>query len=168
MSDDNAVSEIIAALVWDVPTLRAGSTSARDFALALPGELTRWWEPKRYGTDALGRAAQAVASERGHEREKAAELYGELSRDDDPWARLLGLMLRAWSSTEEGADAISRARAAMHDVDPAQRFERGCSRSWRPMRSTSRRLNSGANCWLRRSRRRRLGPSFGPRLWWRA
>jgi hypothetical protein len=110
--------EILAALFWDVPLLRAGSPSARDFAAALRGQAERWWEPKQYGTDALGRAAQGVASERASEPSQAAELYATLISDGEPWVRLLGLMLRAWSASEEGPDVITEARLAAREFDP--------------------------------------------------
>ncbi len=118
MKGADAPPEIAAALVWDVPRLRAGSRSARDFAAALPGELERWWEPRQYGADALGRAAHGVARERASEPEQAAERYATLVGESDPWVRLLGLMLRAWSASEEGAEVITEARAAVKELDP--------------------------------------------------
>ena len=65
-------AEITAALIWDLPALRGGSDSAQNFAKALERELDKWWEPRRYGPDPLGRA-QAVASERDGERGRLSD-----------------------------------------------------------------------------------------------
>jgi hypothetical protein len=111
-------TEIIAALLWDVPRLRAGSPPARDFAAALPGELERWWEPREYEDDVLGRAAQAIARERANELREAANLYDSLVAEKDVWSRLLGLMLRAWSQSEEGTGAITEARTLLEEISP--------------------------------------------------
>jgi hypothetical protein len=109
--------EIIAALIWDVPTLRAGSQSARDFAKALPGALEKWWEPRKYGPDPLGLAAQAVAFERGGEGGRAVPIYQQLTGSDEAWTRLLGLMLLAWSETWDEPHAADIARRAAEQLD---------------------------------------------------
>ncbi len=133
-SDKN---EIVAALLWDVPTLRRGSGSARDFADALPGEADRWWEPREYAVDALGHAARAVAHERAGELDDAATGYAMLAAAEDPWARLLGLMLQAWSETAtnravmeaeraaQGADVTSETRARLLAKVATYAFDEG-------------------------------------------
>lgn len=116
MKRADATDEIVAALLWDVPRLRAGSRSARDFASALPGELDRWWAPKKYDDDPLGTAAHGVAYERANDLEQAADLYRHLTSGHDPWVHLLGLMLRAWSASEEGLDVIGEARVVVEEL----------------------------------------------------
>lgn len=101
--------EVMAALLWDVPTLRRGSASARDFAAALPGQVEKWWEPKTFATDVLGRAARAVAYERADDIHNATAGYKSLVNDHDALARLLGAMLMAWSATADGPEEVREA-----------------------------------------------------------
>jgi hypothetical protein len=110
------MAEITAALIWDLPALRAGSKSAQDFAKALEGELEKWWEPRRYGPGPLGQAAQAVAAERAGEPAQALPVYNDLAAADDDWVRLLGRMLLAWSETGDDSDAVARARQAVEEI----------------------------------------------------
>ena len=109
-------AEITAALIWDLPALRAGSNSAQNFAKALEGELDKWWEPRRYGSDPLGRAGQAVAAERGGAPDQALPLYRDLAAADNDWVRLLGWMLLAWSETGDETDAVAQARQAAEEI----------------------------------------------------
>lgn len=119
MSSVSDHAEIVAALLWDVPRLRAGSASARDFAAALPGEPKLWWKPRHYRDDPLGRAARAVALERANEPDEAAKLYDSLIAEQDAWDRLLGLMLSAWSGTDDRSRVIADARAAVDEIQPS-------------------------------------------------
>ncbi len=109
-------AEITAALVWDLPTLRSGSRSAQDFAKALDGELEKWWEPQRHSSEPLGRAAQAVAGERGGDPARALPVYEDLAAADDDWVSLLGRMLLAWSETGDDSDAVARAQQAADEI----------------------------------------------------
>ncbi|MDP1847633.1 MAG: hypothetical protein Q8K79_07570 [Solirubrobacteraceae bacterium] len=102
-------AEIVAALLWDVPALHRGSRSARDFVAALRGGVDKWWEPRTFAEDTLGHAARAVAYERAGELAKAAARYEGLVHDRDPWTRLLGGMLQAWSETATSDGPIVEA-----------------------------------------------------------
>lgn len=113
MNSAEAPTEILAALLWDVPALQAGSSSARDFSKALRGEGLGREESQEHAADALGRAARAVAFERSGDTQAAAELYAALEGDSDPWTQLFGVMLRAWSASEDGLEAITSAHSAV-------------------------------------------------------
>ncbi len=113
MSGSEDHGQIVAALLWDVPSLRRGSQSGKDFVDGLIGGSDRWWETREPEDDALGRAAIAVAHERAGELDTAAGTYAELSADTDSWVRLLGLMLRAWSEGEEGSAPILQAESEL-------------------------------------------------------
>lgn len=109
-------AEITAALIWDLPALRAGSKSAQDFAKALEGELDKWWEPRSYGLDPLGRAAQAVAAERAGDPAQGLPVYKDLATADDDWVGLLGRMLMAWSETGDDSDGVAQAQQAAEGI----------------------------------------------------
>ena len=80
------------------------------------GELDKWWEPRRYGPDPLGRAAQAVGAERGGDVAQALPIYRDLAAADDEWVRLLGLMLLAWSEAGDDFDVLIRAQHAAEGI----------------------------------------------------
>ena len=103
-------AEITAALIWDLPTLRGGSESARSFAAALQGAPDSWWESNDYGHNPLGRAARAVAVQRGGDSVRALPLFQEMAEAEENSEQLLGLMLLAWSELGNTVDAIERAR----------------------------------------------------------
>jgi hypothetical protein len=115
-AEPDPAEEIIAALVWDRPRLLLGSASAKAFAEALPGKLRKWWEPEKFADDTLGQAARAVAHERAGELAEAATGYASLAGEEALWPRLLGLMLRAWSESEEGTEAITEAQELVDAV----------------------------------------------------
>lgn len=115
--DGSATAEIVAALVWDVPTLRRGSQSARDFARALPGEAEKWWEPRTFADDPLGKGARAVAHERAGDLAGAAAGYADLASYSEPFPRLLGLMLCAWSETAGNVEVVVDAHRAAREAD---------------------------------------------------
>lgn len=108
--------EITAALIWDLPALQAGSRSAQNFAKALEGELDKWWEPRSYGLDPLGRAARAVATERAGDPAQALPVYKDLATADNEWVGLLGRMLMAWSETGDDSDAVAQAQQAAEEI----------------------------------------------------
>lgn len=117
MSGSEPPREIVDALVWDVPRLRAGSVEARQFLAAMTAE---GW-PSEEADEVQGRlglAATAVAHERSQEPQEAAALYQTLGEDEEPWVRLLGLMLRSWSETESGPAAIEDSHELLASLDP--------------------------------------------------
>lgn len=109
-------TEIVAALIWDLPTLRRGSASAASFAESMVGRIDKWWEPETFADDTLGLAARAVAHERADEVDEAAACYEELSADAEAGSRLLGLMLQAWSQSGK-RHSILAAREALEAFD---------------------------------------------------
>jgi hypothetical protein len=115
--NQDTFGEVTAALLWDLPALRAGSKSARDFADAMRGEPQKWWEPTEYRADPLGRAAQAVAAERAGEPGRAQPIYEHLAADRDPASRLLGRMLLAWSEPTRDINSLAAASDAASEAD---------------------------------------------------
>lgn len=104
--------EIVAALLWDVPSLRRAGQAGRDFADCLTASLPPPGDEASPGSDPLEIAARGVRLEREGETREAVSCYRDLVETSDPWVRLLGLMLLAWSEFGD-EDAVSEASAAV-------------------------------------------------------
>jgi hypothetical protein len=105
MWNDADSRAIVAALVWDVPTLRRlEEPGVRPFLDVMNRR------PPRVEQDdaqtALTRAAHAVAAEMQGQPDQAAAMYAEIARASGA-ERLLGLCLQVWSSTAAGPEVLS-------------------------------------------------------------
>jgi hypothetical protein len=97
-------TEIIAALLWDVPALRAlGAPGGREFSLAFSSSAQA--AHARPENDApLLLAAHGVLADRQGDTKQALSLYERIG--GDPWRDLLRLCLRAWSASVVGIEDI--------------------------------------------------------------
>ncbi len=98
-------AETLAALLWDAPTLRAGSPGAQAFANAFGPP--PWNEPPP-NLGLLAAAAHAVQLHRGGESADALTLMRALTEQPD--GMLLGLCLTGWAAPPE------QAAPALHDA----------------------------------------------------
>jgi hypothetical protein len=100
--------EIQAALVWDLPRLRASHTAgAAAFIEVLQlHEAGRATEsaPSKAAQDPLGLAARALEAELNGDSEQATESYLALTTSASLWPSLLGEFLLCWSNSESSAD----------------------------------------------------------------
>jgi len=98
---------IVAALLWDVPSLRrSDDPGAGQFLEVMNRRPPRPDAP--VAETALSRAAAAVSAELQGEPEQAATMYAEIARG--PGAqRLLGLCLGVWSSTASERELLDAA-----------------------------------------------------------
>lgn len=109
MNDAELRSEIVAALVWDWPTLRSGSKGARDFAEAFSARPLGASEAKHPPDGALGLAAEGVKLLFEGEVDYGVKVLAQLASSEAEWTRLLGLMLQAWSQLEDSEQGIDDA-----------------------------------------------------------
>lgn len=107
--------DIIAALLWDVPTLRRlDDPGAKQFIEVMNRRSPR---PDLPVTEtSLTRAAHAVAAELEGEAEQAARMYAELATSRSA-ERLLGLCLQVWSSTAAGPEVLDEVVSEIDAVE---------------------------------------------------
>ncbi len=108
--------DLIAALLWDRPTLvRSESQGAREFVDALD---LRQLNDSPKEDDPLGLAAHSILAEFSDEsKQEALRGYRRLSESTDPGTRLLGLCLLCWSELDHEPTRLAEARAEIEKLD---------------------------------------------------
>jgi hypothetical protein len=106
--------EILAALLWDLPALRAGSQGAIAFADAFGPPR---WEPPPPNTGPLAVAAKTVQLHRSGESTDALALMATLS--EQPETGLLGLCLTGWAAPPREASAALHEAAGLIEAASA-------------------------------------------------
>jgi hypothetical protein len=135
------VDTLMAALVWDRPTLERSDPEegSQAFIDAMDLRGGKWWgQSEDYSTEEpLKFAARAVLQEADGKVDEAVSAYEELADSPDPLTRLLGLSLRLWCgreptpaqfddaqrAVEQLADSVTKARLMMKLVTAA--FDHG-------------------------------------------